>query len=513
MAGFFLFLSVVINCIFLFFLFRLFRKKQTSYLGTDKEKAWLQEFPSLKAQKEQLEKELENQKKNNEDQMKQVLEREKTNYDERLQEKEEHFKQIEEKHRSDIKAKEEQFKQNLEREKQDYNERLQEKEQYFKKTEEKHRSDIKAKEEQFKQNLEREKQDYNERLQEKEKHYEDREKYFKQLKTEFENISNKILQTNTETFQKESEKSLGHLLNPLKEEMKKFEERYDKESQQRVSLKEEISKIADKSENLTKALKGDTKAQGDWGEVVLENILKNSGLREGKDFIVQGKGLNLKSETGQNLRPDVMVNLPDNRWIVIDSKVSLTSYYNYTSAQTTEEKEACIKEIVKSLENHIDNLSSKNYHKASGLNASDFATPDFTLMFLPLEGALSLAIQKERYLFNKAWGKSIAIVSPITLYSTLKIINTLWKIDSQNKNAREIAQESGKLYDKFVGFVNDMNSIGNDLEKAQKNHGNAFKKLKSGPGNLVNKAEKIKKLGAKTDKQLPASVESYDREQ
>ena len=468
MDGAFLFISVVINFIFLFFLFR---KTQTSYLGTDKEKARLQEFHLLKAQKEQLEKELESQKKTHEDQMKQTLEREKLNY----------------------------------------NERLQEKEEYFKKIEENYQEDIKAKDKQFRQNLEKEKQDYNERLQEKEKHYEDREKYFQQLKIEFENISNKILQTKTESFQKESEKSLGHLLNPLKEGIKEFKERYDKESQERFSLTKEISKIADKSENLTKALKGDTKAQGDWGEVVLENILKNSGLREGKDFIVQGKGLNLKSETGQNLRPDVVVNLPDNRWIVIDSKVSLTSYHNYTSAQTTEEKEACIKEIVKSLEKHIDNLSSKNYHKASGLNASDFATPDFTLMFLPLEGALSLAIQKERYLFNKAWEKSIAIVSPITLYSTLKIINTLWKIDSQNKNAREIAQESGKLYDKFVGFINDMNSIGNDLEKAQKNHGSAFKKLKFGPGNLVNKAEKIKKLGAKTDKKLPASVETYDK--
>ena len=486
-----IFFLVIIICVLIFFLLK---KKPVLQLEEhqNKEKEWIKESSSQKTHIEQLKKELENQKIQYEKQSQEILEREKQNYNERLKEKEQYFEQIQEQQTREFQTKEKFYK-----------EQIHQKTQDFQNKEKDHHENLETIQKQFEKQLDREKQDYNERLKEIEKRYKDRDQYFQQLKTEFENISNQILKNKTENFQKESEKSLGSLLNPLKEEIKRFEERYNKESQERFSLKQEINKIADKSENLTQALKGDTKAQGDLGEFILAKILESSGLRRDKDFIVEAKDLNLKNETGQSRRPDVIVNLPDNRCIVIDSKVSLTHYHNYISARSKEEKQECIKNIVQSLENHIDKLSSKEYHKIGALN-----TPDFVLMFLPIEGALSLAIQYERHLFNKAWEKSIAIVSPITLYSTLKIINTLWRIDSQNKNAKKIAEESGKLFDKFAGFINDMETTGKSLDKAQKSHEDAFKKLKHGRGNLIDKAQKIKDLGAKTDKSL-----SYGKEE
>jgi len=529
MLEFLLFLSVFGNLFLFLFFLKKNQSSQSSYdTGGDRERT--EELSLLKAETEQLKKEIENQKETHQAQLKQSLEREKQNYNDRLVDKQQSFEQIQ-KQKEDsykrlldeknlvLKEKEDKHQEELSFLQKQHDKNLKEKEQYFEEIKEQNQKQFQIKEDFYKKQLEDKnlehdgalkqlEQNYDAMLEEKEKLYKDREEYFTQLKKEFELISHKVLESKTENLQEESKKSLAPLLNPLKEEIKKFEERYNKESNERFSLKNEIKNLTDRSDDLTKALKGDAKTQGDWGEVVLENILKNSGLREGKDFVVQGIGLKLKGSEGQNLKPDVVVNLPDDRWIVIDSKVSLTSYYNYTTAQTEEEKEKCVKQIVKSLENHIDNLSNKKYHKAEGVGSATM--PDFTLMFLPLEGALSLAVQQERYLFNKAWEKSIAIVSPITLYSSLKIISSLWKIDSQNKNAREIAKESGKLYEKLVGFIDDMSNVSGALDKAQATHSKAFNKLKEGRGNLVGRAEKIKKLGAKTDKSLPTSVKSYD---
>ena len=349
----------------------------------------------------------------------------------------------------------------------------------------------------------------NEQLEKELKNYKekehDKEELFKQLeeksKMVFENIANKIFQSKTESYQKESEKSLNALLNPLKDKITNFEEKvqncYEKEAKERFSLKEEIKKITKTNQDLTQALKGDIKTQGDWGEVVLTRILENSGLQEGKEFTVQGKGLNLKNEEGKLLKPDVIVHLPDKRHIIIDSKVSLTHYYKYTSSESKEERKQYEKQIVSSLSQHIDNLAKKSYNMAKEIN-----TPDFVLMFIPLEGALSLALQTERKLFEQAWRQSIAIVSPITLFATLKTISTLWKIDDQNKNAQEIAIESGRLYDKFIGFLKNMKDLGKGLESAQTHYDEARKKLQEGRGNLISKAEKIKKLGANTTKNL-----------
>ena len=360
-------------------------------------------------------------------------------------------------------------------------------------------SSLEAKNEGLQTELENQKTHYEEKIQEREKHFKQLEE---KTKVEIQNRTQKILQSTEEHFQKEAEKSLNILLNPFKEKIVAFEQTvqncYEKESKERFSLTEEIKKIAKTNQSLTQALKGDIKVQGDWGEVVLKRILESSGLQEGREFTTQGKGFGLKNEEGKLLKPDVIVKLPDNHHIVIDSKVSLTHYHNYTASESEEERSQCVKHIVSSLSQHIDNLEKKSYPRAKGLN-----TPDFVLMFIPLEGVLSLAIQAEKKLFEQAWSQSIAIVSPITLFATLKTIHSLWKVNDQNKNAKEIAKQSGLLYDKFVGFANDMNEIGKGIQNAQDHYDKAFNKLQTGRGNIISKVEKIKKLGADTNKNLP----------
>ena len=368
---------------------------------------------------------------------------------------------------------------------------------------------MKRKKNHYEKNLEEQKKHYEEKIQDKEEHFrqmkeiakeesENKEKQFKQL---FENIAQKNLQSKAEYYQKESEKSLNSLLSPLKEKITGFEktvrECYNEEGKQRFSLKNEIEKIAETNQNLTQALKGNTKIQGDWGEVILERILENSGLQKGEGFTIQGKELGLKNKEGKSLKPDFVVHLPDDRDIIIDSKVSLTHYYNYISSQSEEEKNQCVKQIVDSLHQHIKNLSEKQYHKTN-LN-----TLDFVLMFIPIEAVLSLAIQEEKSLFEQALKKSIVIVSPITLHATLKTIHALWQIAKQNKNAKDIAKESGYLYNKFRGFLNSMIDLGKGLKNAQISYDKANNQLHTGQGNLIDKAEKIKKLGANTNKSLP----------
>ena len=331
----------------------------------------------------------------------------------------------------------------------------------------------------------------------------------KKLHLEFESLSRRIFEKETETYKKRSEESLSALLNPLKEKITDFKKQvsdfYDKEGKERHSLGvavkdllEAHKKTTEETAHLTHALKGNMKIQGDWGEMVLERVLKASGLRQGEEFTLQGKGLGMKTEEGNPLKPDVVVHLPDNRDIVIDSKVSLTPYHKYIQAENEQEREDCIRSVANSLSQHIKDLSEKDYSASGRLRS-----PDFTFMFIPLEGVFSLAMGRDQGIFEEAWARSIFIVTPTNLLAALKTVSSIWKLERQNKNVREIASESGKMYDKFVGFLNDMKDIGKGLDSAQKNYDSALRKLQTGQGNLINRAEKIKQLGAGSKKELP----------
>lgn len=351
-------------------------------------------------------------------------------------------------------------------------------------------------------------------LQEKEQSFQNKEEHLKQMKLEFENIANKILQSKKEHYQQESEKSLSQLLNPLKEKISSFEQTIQKSSGERqaqiLSLKEEIKTITATHQNLTEALKGNTKVQGDWGETILERILEDSGLQ----FETQK---NLKSEDGKTVRPDVCIPLPQNRFVIIDSKVTLTHYHSYIASKSEKEKSQYISQITASLTRHINELSEKHYHNAQDTRAAahNQKTLDFVLMFVPLEGPLSLALQSTmqqgKNLFAEALEKKVMMVSPLTLHATLKIIDTLWKLDKQNKNAEKIAKASGKMYDSLIHFVNHMLKVGKGLNTAQEFYDKAMKKLTTGRGNLISKAEDIKKLrGDNTKKRLPIATEKED---
>lgn len=342
------------------------------------------------------------------------------------------------------------------------------------------------------------------------------------FKIEFENLANKIFESHTDKFKKESAVNLGTLLSPLTDELSKFRktvnDKYDTEANERFSLKNEIKKIVEANEmisqdakNLTLALKGDSQAQGAWGEFVLEKILEVSGLREGEEYTSQGKDLNLVDENGKRLKPDIIVNLPDNKHIIIDSKVSLVHYDQFASEEDQKKKEVCLKSLLTSVYAHIDGLCAKKYDHLDKL-----ITPDFVLMFMPLEGAFSLAIQKDKALFPYAWERRIIIVSPATLLATLRTISSIWKHERQNKNAMEIARRGGQLYDKFVLLLEDLKDIESCLEKTTKLFYDAKNKLKDGRGNLISQVDKIKQLGAKTSKEIPQNFitdgESNDKE-
>jgi len=332
----------------------------------------------------------------------------------------------------------------------------------------------------------------------------------KRLTTEFENIANKVLKQRTEEFSVTSHKNLSDILNPLKERIQSFEKKvedtYDKELRDKLSLKEEVlqlsklnARVSEDANNLTKALKGDVKKQGNWGEVILERVLERSGLTKGQEYereeVVDGAESN-------RLRPDVIIHLPDNKHIIVDSKVSLVAYERYMSAETEEHQLQYMKEHVASLRSHVKLLSEKNYQNAQNLN-----TPDFVLMFLPIEASFSVAVQADGELFSFAWEKKIVIVSPTTLLATLRTISSIWKQENQTKNAQEIARLSGTLYDKFVGFAEDMEKIKVNIDRTSKSYDDAMKKMKDGTGNIVRTAEKIKELGAKTTKSLPQGFE------
>ena len=346
----------------------------------------------------------------------------------------------------------------------------------------------------------------------------DQKKDFEEIKQkfhlEFENLSQKILEEKTKTYKTSAEESLSALLTPLKTKITDFQKQvaecYEREGRQRHSLEFTVKELQKAHQNtlqetarLTEALKGNSKVQGDWGEVVLERILEDSGLRKDEEFILQGKGLELKTDEGNRLKPDVVIRLPEERHIVIDSKVSLIHYHEYMKAKTKEEQERRAAQMINSLSQHISSLSEKSYSVSNKLIA-----PDFTFMFIPLEGVFSLALHLEQALFEKAWNKSVVIVTPTTLLAALRTVASIWKMDRQNKNAMKIASESGKMYDKLVGFVSDMKNIGRGLEMAEKSYAEAFNKLKHGRGHLIGRAEKIKQLGAAASKDLSPEIQS-----
>jgi len=307
-----------------------------------------------------------------------------------------------------------------------------------------------------------------ERLAEQEKSINEIQQKFQ---LEFQNVANKLLEEKSQKFVETNRANLDVLLNPLKENM-----------------------ISNEANNLTKALKGDSKKQGNWGEVILERVLERSGLVKDQEYRMQAS---LTTADGSRFQPDVIIDLPDEKHLIIDSKVSLVAYERLVNCETEEERKLFSKAHVESIRNHVNGLSSKNYHDLHQINS-----PDFVLLFIPIESSFSFAVQIDAELFSDAWDKRVVIVSPSTLLATLRTIASIWKQERQNRNVLEIARLSGAMYDKFVGFVGDMESIGKNIKQSQSAYENAISKLTEGNGNLTKTAEKIKSLGAKANKQI-----------
>ncbi|MET0464064.1 MAG: DNA recombination protein RmuC [Chitinophagaceae bacterium] len=337
----------------------------------------------------------------------------------------------------------------------------------------------------------------------------------KQFTLQFELIANKILEEKTARFTKLNQDNIHNILKPLGENLdsfkKKVDEVYNTEARERFSLGRELDrlmqlnqKVSDEANNLTNALKGNSKVQGDWGQMILENILEKSGLVKDREYFVQETlkdedGKNWQNEEGNRMQPDVTIAYPDNRKVIIDSKVSLTAYARHTAANNSADQKKAADEHLRSIRKHIDDLSKKNYQ--------DFApTLDFVMMFIPNEPAYLLALQYDQDLWHYAYNKRVLLISPTNLIAALKLLVDLWKREYQNKNALEIAKRGGQLYDKLAGFVQTLTEIGTSLSKAQKSYDQAIGQLKDGNGNLISRAEKLRDLGIKPKKNLPVSL-------
>ncbi len=335
------------------------------------------------------------------------------------------------------------------------------------------------------------------------------------LSNQFKNLANEILEDKTKKFAEQNAQQLDTLLKPLQTKLTEFKEQvsnsYEKESRERFALKHEIERLAnlnlkmsDEARSLTNALKGDSKMQGNWGELVLESILESSGLRKGEEYLVQDSHT---QADGGRLQPDVIIKLPEGRHLVIDSKVSITAYARHTEAVTTDEADKELLAHIQSIRQHIQGLSGKNY---AGI--ADIASVDFVLMFIPIEPAFLSALKSAPNLYQEALSKNIVLVCPSTLMATLRTVAHLWRQDQQNKNAMEIARQCANLYDKFVGFVEDLEQIGKRLDQAQSSYHDAFNKLKTGKGNLIKAAEKVKELGVKPNRIISKHLLDLDND-
>jgi DNA recombination protein RmuC len=326
---------------------------------------------------------------------------------------------------------------------------------------------------------------------------------------EFENLANKILEEKTVKFTEQNKENLKNILSPLQDRIQLFEKKVEDTHKESIdyhaALRQQISGLREMNEqmsketiNLTKALKGDSKMQGNWGELVLERVLEKSGLEKDREYFVQQSHV---TEDGNRVFPDVIINLPDGKKMIIDSKVTLTAYERYINEEDSELKNQHLKEHIVSINRHVEQLGNKNYHDLYHMES-----PDFVLLFIPIESAFAVALNQDTTLYNKAFEKNIVIVTPSTLLATLRTIDSMWTNQKQQENAIEIARQAGALYDKFEGFVSDLIKIGKKMDEAKIEYGNAMNKLVDGKGNLVNSVEKLKKMGAKAKKSLPEAV-------
>ena len=329
------------------------------------------------------------------------------------------------------------------------------------------------------------------------------------LSDQFKNLANDILEEKSKRFAEQNQQNLDTLLKPLQEKLtdfrKQVDDTYQSEARERFALKQEVEKLAglnikmtDETRALTNALKGESKTQGDWGELVLETILENSGLRKGEEYLVQDSHT---IDDGSRLQPDVVIRLPESKHLVIDSKVSITAYTRYIQADDDATKTAELNSHVLSIKQHIQGLSAKNYQDLYGVGSIDFV-----LMFIPIEPAFLAAMRHAPDIYQEALKKNIVMVCPSTLLATVRTVAHLWRQEHQNRNAQEIARQCAMLYDKFVGFVEDLDKVGQRLEQAQVSYGDAIGKLKTGRGNLIRTAENVKKLGVKPNKSLPTKL-------
>ena len=335
------------------------------------------------------------------------------------------------------------------------------------------------------------------------------EKLQEKFTKEFENLANKILEEKSLKFTERNEKNIRNILTPLNEKIQLFEKKVEESQKENISihaaLKERLQnlqtrnlKITQEAENLTKALKGDSKMQGNWGELVLERVLEKSGLEKDREYSVQQS---FTLEDGSRVLPDVIINLPDGKKMVVDSKVSLTDYERYVNADDEIVRAKFLKDHINSLRRHVDQLSAKKYEDLYAMES-----PDFVLLFVPIEPAFAIAINHDNSLYNKAFEQNIIIVTPSTLLATLRTIDSMWNNEKQQRNAIEIARQAGALYDKFEGFVGDLTKVGKKMDDAKEEYKGAMNKLVDGRGNIITSIEKLKKMGAKAKKSIPEAI-------
>lgn len=335
------------------------------------------------------------------------------------------------------------------------------------------------------------------------------EKLQEKFTKEFENLANKILDEKSSKFTEQNKENMKNILSPLQDKIQLFEKKVEdthKESidyhaalrQQILGLSEMNAQMSKETLNLTKALKGDSKMQGNWGELILERVLEKSGLEKNREYFVQQSHTNAE---GNRVFPDVVINLPDGKKMIVDSKVSLTAYEKYINEEDDSLKNSFLKEHVNSIKRHVEQLGDKNYH-----DLYQIESPDFVLLFIPMEPAFALALNEDTTLYNRAFEKNIVIVTPSTLLATLRTIDSMWANQKQQENAFEIARQAGALYDKFEGFVTDLIKVGKKIDESKVEYQGAMNKLVDGKGNLITSVEKLKKMGAKAKKALPDNI-------